>query len=227
MPLPGEPDGLMYDKKSGRFLAFVPGQHQVVIVDPVSVKAVGQVDVGAEPEAGVSDSAGAVFVTLPGTGEVVRLQGDTLAVAARWKTGRLRPSPIAIDPSGQRLFVGCRDRRLLVMDASNGRVIATVAIGEGTNSAVYDPRSNMVTVASSDGRLTLVRDEGGDRYVLAGTIAVPRGTRTMALDAEGGRLLTVTAEIASVEPPTPQRPYPLVHAKPSTFRLIALSPTGW
>ncbi len=224
VPMPGEPDGLVADAATGRVLALIPERHLVVAIDPVTAKVTATVDVGGGPEAGAPDGAGAVFLTIPATGELVRLDTRTMTVGTRWKTGCERPMPVAIDVATQRLFVGCRDRRLVVMDATDGHRIVTVPTGELTDAATFDPHTKTVAVASGGGGISLVREESADRYAAVGTIDTPRGARTMALDPASGRLFTATADIASVEPATAERPYPLLHPKPGTFRLIVIDP---
>lgn len=224
VPLPGEPDGLVADPATGHVLALLPEQHLVVAVDPSTAKITGTVDVGDGPEAGVSDGAGAVFLTMPESGDVVRLNTLTMTVDARWRTGCERPSPVAIDGTTRRLFVGCQDQRLLVMSAMDGHTVATARIGEGADAVTFDPNIKTVAVASGAGGISLVRQESADRYAAVETIDTPRGTRTMALDPATGRLFTVTADIASVEPATTERPYPLLHSRPGTFRLIEIDP---
>ncbi len=222
VPLPGEPDGLVTDTSTGRVFAFVPGVHRIVALDAATAAITGAVDTAGEPEAGVADGAGSLFVTLRDTGDVIRLDEAAMTVVARWRSGCERPSPIALDPASHRLFVGCRDRRLLVMDATDGHVVATVPIGETADAAAFDPRTRTVAVANGSGGITLIRAGEQDAYRVVGTIATPAGARTMALDPATGRLFTVTADIASVEPPTAERPYPRLHPRPGTFRLLVV-----
>ena len=226
VPLPDEPDGLVTEAARGLVLAFIPDRQEAVVVDAASGKVTGKVDVGGEPEAGVADDAAAVFVTVRDTAEIVRLDVTAMTVNARWRTGCKRPGPIAMDSATRRLFVGCADRRLVVLDATDGHLIATVPTSDLTDAATFDPRTRTVALANGGGSVSLIEEKSADNYVLAGNIATPRGARTMGLDAKGGRLFTATADIASIDPPTAARPYPLLHPKPGTFRLIVLRPTA-
>ncbi len=220
--LRGEPDGLTYDPVTRRVLAFLPSSHAVVAVDAADGHVAARVDVGGEPEAGVADGRGAVFVTVRDRSEVVRLDAATLRVTGRWPSGCERPSPIALDAADSRLFVACRDRQMAVLDSGTGRVVTSVATGAGTDALAFDPARRLVVAANGGGSITLVRADGADSYTRLGDVAMPHGARTMALDAAGGRLFTATADIARVQPPTKSRPFPLLIPKTGTFRMIVV-----
>jgi DNA-binding beta-propeller fold protein YncE len=224
--LGGEPDGMVYDPASHRVLAFLPHSHEVVAVDARTLHVAGRLDVGGEAEAGVADAHGSVFVTLRDLGAVLRLDTATLRVKARWAAGCPRPSPIAMDLAADRLFVACRDRRLIVLDAANGRTVAQAPIGDGTDGLAFDAPRHLVVASNGGGSITLVQSQAADRYARIGDLATAKGARTMALDAAGGRVFTVTADIARVEPPTPTRPYPRLIPKIGSFRLIIVRLPG-
>ncbi len=222
VPLGGEPDGLAYDPVSHRVLAFLPRTHEIVAVDAATLRVVGRLNAGGEPEAAVADGRGRVFITLRDQGEVIRVNAGTLRVRARWKIGCERPSPIAMDADAARLFVGCRDRQMLVLDAASGREMTALPTGKGTDGLAFDAARKLVIAANGGGSITLVRMDDPDHYAVHGTIAMPRGARTMALDAEGGRLFTVTSDIAAVQAPTRTRPYPRLIPQTGTFRMIVV-----
>ncbi len=222
IPLGGEPDGLAYDPASHRVLAFLPRSNEIVAVDARTLRVAGRVDVGGEADAAAADGQGAVFVTLRVRAEVIRLDVRTLKVTSRWPVACERPSPVALDAEAGRLFVGCRDSRMLVLDAASGRVVAEQPTGEGTDALVFDAGRQLAIAANGGGSITLVRVDGPDRYSLRGSIATPKGARTMALDAAGGRLFTAAADIARVQPPTHALPYPRLIPRTGTFRLIVV-----
>ena len=220
--LGGAPDGLAYDPASHRVLAFLPQSHEIVAVDARTLQVAGRLDAGGEAEAAAVDGRGAVFVTLRDQGEIIRLNAATLKIGARWKIGCERPSPIALNAASGRLFVGCRDQRMLVLDAQSGASIASVPTGEGTDAIAFDPVRHLVIAANGRGSISLARAEGADTYAALGGIVMPVGARTMAVDAAGGRLFTTTADIARTEPPTPKRPYPRLIPVLGTFRMIVV-----
>ncbi len=222
VPLHGEPDGMAYDPATKRVLAFLPLGNEIVAVDAHSLHVVGRLAIGGEAEGGVPDGHGAMFITLRDRGDVVRVDVAAMRVTARWQTGCERPSPIALDAASGRLFIGCRDDRILMLDAANGRVVGSAPTGEGTDSLAFDAGRHLAIAANGGGSITLVHVDGPDRYSVRAQIAMPKGARTMALDAAGGRLFTVTADIASEQPPTRTRPYPRLIPKSGTFRMIVV-----
>lgn len=222
LPLSGPPDGLVYDPVSRRLLVFLPHSHEIVAVDAAAPHVAGRLDVGGEAEGGAADGHGAVFVTLRDRGQVLRIDAASLRITAQWPAGCPRPSPVAMDEADGRLFIGCRDQRILVMDAGSGRILARLPGGEGTDAMVFDPGRRLAAAANAGGSITLVRSDRPDAWRVAAQIPMPLGARTMALDVARGRLFTVTADVARVEPPTPARPFARVIPKAGTFRLIVL-----
>ncbi len=69
-------------------------------------------------------------------------------------------SGLAIDIEHKRLFVGCRNKLMVTVDTTNGKVLAQVPIGPGVDASVYDPGTNLA-FSSSGGDATVTR-QGSD-----------------------------------------------------------------
>src|SRR5260370_38760680 len=95
-------------------------------------KVVGSIDLGGTRELAATDGKGHVFVNLVDKNVVLRIDSRTLTAGERWPLGTCeRPGSMAIDQKNARLFIGCANRLMAILDSNNGRLITTLPIGEG------------------------------------------------------------------------------------------------
>ena len=104
------------------------------------------------------------------------------------------PSGLAMDPKTKRLFVGCHNKLMVVVDAENGKVVAKQPIGAGTDATAFDPGLKLIFFSCSDGTVTVVHDDGGDRYSVVETIKTKERAKTMALDPKTHKLFLPSAD---------------------------------
>ena len=46
---------------------------------------------------------------------------------------------MAIDVKNHRLFLGCDNKLMVMMDSTDGKVLASVPIGQGVDANAFDP----------------------------------------------------------------------------------------
>ncbi len=110
----------------------------------------------------------------------------------------------------------------MVVDADNGSVLATEPIGNGTDFAVFDPKTERAYSSNRDGTISVVQETSPDKFVSLSAIPTEYGARTMAIDPASGRIYTVTADI-SVNPAAAPTDYRhRFDIKPGTVRLLFL-----
>ena len=106
-----------------------------------------------------------------------------MKVTAHWPlAGCEEPSGLALDVAHRRLFAVCGNRHMAVVDADQGRRVATVPIGEGPDGAAFDPERQLAFSSNGDGSLTVVHETSPETFEVVQTIATQRSARTMALD---------------------------------------------
>jgi len=219
------PDAIVYDPASRRVFCFNGRGNDVTAVDAaVDLSKEGVTDrleLGGKPELAVADGKGQVFVNLEDTSEVVRFDAKTLRITARWplKPGE-GPTGLAIDVERHRLFSACDNRKMVVLDAETGKVLATPAIGDGVDGAAFDPATGTAFSSNGDGTLTAVRETSPGTFEVVQTLATQRGARTMALDPTTHRIYLPTAEFGPAPTPTPgqQRQRPSI--VPGSFAIL-------
>jgi len=188
------PDAILYDSASGRVFTFNAGSRDATAIDAETEKVVGTVPLGGKPEFAVADAKGHVYVNLEDKSEVLALDAHKLTVTHRWPlTPGKEPAGLAMDRARRRLFATCHNEKMVVLDADSGRVLATPAIGKGTDACVFDPDTRLAFSSNGDGTLTVVREEGTDQFAVAETVTTQAGARTMALDPKTHNLFLATA----------------------------------
>lgn len=114
---------------------------------------------------------------------------------------------MAIDTATHRLFVGGGPSQVMI-DATNGEVVASVPICEGTDATWFDPGTSLSFSSCSDGHITVARVDLPDQLTVVGTIDTIRGARTMALDVATHRIYVAGQKYEPVDPNAPAPPPP-------------------
>mgnify|MGYP003694424207 CR=1 FL=1 len=64
----------------------------------------------------------------------------------RWPlAGCEEPSGLAIDTKKRRLFVGCGNKVMPVVDANTGKILATIPIGDGVDATAFDEETGLAS----------------------------------------------------------------------------------
>jgi len=221
-------DAIIYDPASKQVLAFCGDAHQMVAIAPdvdlKSGKASATLDLGGKPEFAVADGRGKVYVNIVDKDELAVIDTAPMKVIARWPTGAgKRPTSLSMDPKTQRLFIGCRNGKLIVMNADNGSVIADFPIGQGVDGTAFS--DGLIFASCFDGTLTVVREISADKFELAQTVPTALGARTLTVDPTSGTVYLPTADLKANAPATGahQHPYSPV---PGTFKILVVTRTA-
>ncbi len=226
VPIPNRnPDAILYDPASKRVFAFNGGNdREATAIDAKTGEIVGSIPLGGKLETGQADGAGHVFVNVEGTNEIADIDSRTLKVLHVWPVEECNePAGLAIDVAHKRLFAGCHNQVMAVVDYTNGKVVAKVPIGTGVDANRYDPATGLAFASCGDGTITVAHQDSPDKYTVVQTITTERGARTMALDPRNHNVYTVTADLGPAGPPTPEIPRPRPTIVPNTFRILIFS----
>jgi DNA-binding beta-propeller fold protein YncE len=193
------PDALLYDPSSDRVFTFNAKSMDATAISASTGEVVGTVKLEGRPEAGVSDEKGMVYVNILNKNEVAAFDAKTLEVKQRWSTAPgEQPVGLGMDAAKRRLFVSCRNDKMVVLDADAGKVLASLPIGKGTDACVFDASANLAFSSNKDGTLTIVESPAkGDFRVLA-DVTTQYGAKTMALDPKTHNIYLATADFKEV-----------------------------
>ena len=221
--IPGRnPDAILYDPATKRVFTFNGGTANATVIDATNGNVVGTVDLGGKPETGVVDR-GRVYVNVEDKGEIVVFDPKSLAVYAHWPLAPCEePTGLAIDRVHQRLFAGCGNKVMAVVDTRTGKVVASPAVGAGVDASGFDTATQLAFTSNGEGSITVVHEDTPDKYTVVETVPTQRGARTMTVDPRTHRLYTVSAEFGPAPAPTADRPRPRPPMIPGTFVVLEL-----
>lgn len=216
------PDAILYEPGRSEVYAFNGRGNSATVLDAKTNKVVATVPLSGKPEFAAADAkAGRVFCNIEDKNEVAVIDVKTHAVTATWPLApNEEPTGMAFDAGHQRLFVGCHNKVMVMLDGENGRIIATVPIGAGVDACAFDDGTQLAFASCGDGTITIAKEETPDTLKVAQILSTERGARTMALDPKTHRVYTVTAQIMPEQttPAPGERRRP--NYVPGTFHLL-------
>ena len=217
------PDAIAYDSSSKRVFTMNGGSNDTTAIDVATGKVAGTIPLGGKPEFSVSDGKGRMYVNIEDKSELVEFDPQALKETHRWKlTGCESPSGLAMDKENRRLFAGCDNKKMAVVNADTGKVITTLPIGDGVDANAFDPQTMLAFSSNGEGNLTVVHEDSADKFSVVETVATTKGARTMALDPETHKVYVVTAKFGPPPAATTENPRPRPTILPNSFEVIEL-----
>jgi DNA-binding beta-propeller fold protein YncE len=193
------PDSILFDPKSNQGWTFNGRGQSATVYDAATGKVVVEaIPLDGKPETGVADpQANRVYVNIENKDEVVVIDMTEHKVVARWPIAPgAKASGLAIDPVLHRLIIGCGNSEMVMMNSTDGRVVASVDCGQGVDAAAFDPETHLGFVsAGGSGTVTVARVEA-DKLTVVQTLTTQRGARTMTVDPNP-QDLSVQCQIAN------------------------------
>jgi DNA-binding beta-propeller fold protein YncE len=212
------PDCILYDPATKRVFAFNGKSHDATAIDAAKGTVVGTIKLEGKPEFAASDGRGGVFVNIEDRSQIDAIDPKQLEVKARWPLAPCEePSGLAIDRKNHRLFAGCDNKMMAVVDTDSGKVIATPAIGDGVDANGFDPGTSLAFASCGEGVLTVVKEESPTKFTVVANVPTQSGARTMALDEKTHNVVVVTAKFGPPPAATADNPHPRRTILPDTF----------
>ena len=218
------PDAILFEPTRSEVYAFNGRGKSATVIDAKSNQVVATVPLSGKPEFAAADGlSGRVFCNIEDKNEVAVIDMKTHAVTASWPLAPgEEPTGMAFDAVHHRLFVGCHNKLMTMLDSDTGKITATVPIGVGVDACAFDDATQLAFASCGDGTIMIGKEEALDKLAVVQTLTTERGARTMALDPATHRIYTCTAQIApepaSPSPPAGERRRPSY--VPGTFHLL-------
>jgi DNA-binding beta-propeller fold protein YncE len=217
------PDAILFDPATRRVFTFNGRSHNSTAIDAASGNIVGKIELGGKPEFGVSTGQGELFVNIEDKSELLALDPKDLKVKSRWPLAPCEsPSGLAIDKKNRRLFVGCDNKMMAVVNADTGKVITTLPIGDGVDADRFDPDQKLAFASCGEGVLTVVREDSPDKFSVVQNLKTERGARTMELDPKTHKIYLVTAKFGPSPAATAEQPHPRPSILPDSFEVLVV-----
>jgi DNA-binding beta-propeller fold protein YncE len=190
----GNPDAVLYDPGTSEIYTFNGRGNSATAFDAKTGNVVAaEIPLSGKPETGVVDSeAGRVYVNIENKNEVAVIDTKTHKVVANWPIAPGKAATgMAFVKDLHRLVIGCD--KMILMDSTNGKVVATLDCGSGVDASAYDPETKLAFVsAGGSGTVTVAKVEA-DKLTLVQTLTTERGARTMTVDSRTHKIYLANA----------------------------------
>ncbi|HXM68024.1 MAG TPA: hypothetical protein VN911_14920 [Candidatus Acidoferrum sp.] len=219
------PDAILYDSPTKRVFTFNGKSQDSTAIDAETGTVLGTIKLDGKPEFAASDGKGGVWVNIEDKSELVSIDPNKLEVKSKWPLAPCtEPSGLSLDKKNRRLFVGCDNKMMAVVDADTGKVLATPPIGEGVDATAFDDGTGLAFAScGGDGVLTVVREDSPEKFSVAENIPTQAGARTLALDSKTHKVFVVTAKFGPPPAATADNPHPRRSILPDSFVVLVLS----
>jgi hypothetical protein len=213
------PDAILYE----------PGRHEVytmngrgkssTVIDAQSGKVVATIPLQGKPESAQADSqAGKVFVNIEDMNTIQVIDTATHKVTATWPIAPGEAATgMAFDPATHRLFIGCDNKLMLMIDSATGKVVYSVPVGDGVDSTWFDPTTKLAFTSNGEsGTVTVAHEDSASVVKVVQTLKTRPGARTMALDPSTHTIYLATTDYEPQPAGAKGRPKAVV----GTFRVL-------
>ena len=190
------PDGMLYEPGQKEVYLFNGRGQSATVIDPKGGKVVATIPLGGKPEFAQADvKAGRVFNNLEDKSEVVAIDTKKHEVVNRWPIAPgEEPSGMAFDVKNHRLFLGCGNKLMVMLDSESGKVVASVPIGDGVDANAFDPGTQLAFASCGDGTVTITHEDAPDKLMVVQTLKTELGARTMTIDPATHKIYLASAK---------------------------------
>jgi DNA-binding beta-propeller fold protein YncE len=179
-------DGIMYDEPDDKIILTNHSRPigTLTAIDPASGDIVGTAELeDTSPEGAAADGKGHIFVNNEGKSTIQVIDVKTWKATASWPLAPCEgPTGIAYDKASNRIFAGCSGMSV-VLDASTGKVVATIANGTRVDALGWDPARKLVYIPNGgQGTVTVAHQDSADKYTVVATVPTFAGAKTICVD---------------------------------------------
>jgi DNA-binding beta-propeller fold protein YncE len=189
------PDAIAYDAVTKRVFTFNGASKDATAFAAVDGAVAGTIPLGGKPEFAAVDGTGKIFVNIEDTSELVEIDTQASKILHRWPLAPCEsPSGLSMDRKNRRLFAGCENKMMAVVDADSGKVVASPVIGDGVDATAYDPGTGFALSSNGEGTLTIIERDSAVNYSVLDNVPTKRSARTMGLDLRTHNVVLPAAE---------------------------------
>jgi DNA-binding beta-propeller fold protein YncE len=190
-------DGILYDDFSKKIVSCNGRGKSMTVIDPATDQAVATIQLTGWPETAVSDGAGKLYVNNAEKNEIDVIDASTWKIINTWPIAPgEHASGLAMDRQNMRLFAGCDNKLLVVVNALTGKVVQSLPIGDECDAVGFDHTLSMVYSSNGEGTLTIIRENAADSYSVLQNLTTKKGARTQAVDQDTHKIYLPTGEFA-------------------------------
>lgn len=212
------PDAILYDDYSKKIITCNGSGKSLSVIDPSTDKVVATIALSGKPETAVSNGTGKIFVNNENKSEIAVVDIINYKVIANWSIAPGEaPTGLSIDRNTNRLFAGCDNKLLMIIDATSGKIISKIPIGDGCDGTSFDPSTKNIFASCGEGVLTVIHENSAGQFNFVENIPTKRSARTLSIDTVTHHIYLPAAEFKASASQT-QRP-PMI---PGSFQVLVL-----
>jgi YVTN family beta-propeller protein len=196
------PDSILYVPGRQEVYTFNGRSDDATVFEAKTGKVVATIPLGGKPEFAVYDPGlGRIFNNIEDKSVVVSIDARTHKVVDTWPIAPgEEASGMAIDTKNHLIFIGCHNKLMVMMDCTNGKVVASVPIGQGVDANCFDPATGLAFASNGDGTVTIAHLDSPTKLTVVQTLNTQAGSRTMTLDPATHRIYLSAAQFEAAAP---------------------------
>ena len=201
----GGPDGILFEPLTESIYVFSHSAPSITVIDARGGNVVGTIEVGGAMEQAQSDGQGRLYVDVEDQKKIAVVDVKTRKVIAKYDLGDRGEGPagLGLDPKNHILFAMCHSRNCVVLNADDGKILATLPIGDGTDGGAFNPNTMEAFSSQRDGTLTVIKESSPTSFAVAQTLQTKAGCKTLSLDTKNNRVVVICTERAPQAAPVP------------------------
>jgi DNA-binding beta-propeller fold protein YncE len=193
----GRPDGILFEPLTERIYVFSHSAPNATVIDSKDGSVVGTIDLGGAPEQAASDGKGHLYVDLEDKDNIAVVDVKTLKVTAHYDLGGKGGGPggLGLDAKNNILFAFCHDpQTCVVLNAVDGKILATLPIGRGTDGGGFNPATMEAFSSQGDGTLTIIKENSPTSFEVVQNVQTKSRAKTCTLDTKKNQIVLITTE---------------------------------
>ncbi|MDR3458106.1 MAG: hypothetical protein P4N60_11710 [Verrucomicrobiae bacterium] len=198
----GRPDGILFEPFTGKILILSHQSPSITLIDPKDGTVAGTIDVGGAMEQAQSDGAGKLYVDVEDENKIAVVDLKAMKVVTKYDLGDKGEGPggLGLDAKNHILFAMCHSQNCMVVNADDGKILATLPIGNGTDGGGFNPATMEAFSSQRDGTLTIIKEKSPTEFEVAQNVKTKTGCKTCSLDTKKNVIVVVCTERAPQAP---------------------------
>src|SRR5665213_2854304 len=193
----GRPDGILLEPLTYHVYIFSHEDPSITVIDPKDGTVVGTVDVGGAMEQAQSDGQGKLYADVEDQKKIAVVDVKTMKLITKYDLGDSagEPGGLGLDVKNHILFAMCaRPNVCVVVNADDGKVLATLPIGNGTDGGGFNPATMEAWSSQRDGTLTIIKENSPMSFAVEQTVQTKAGCKTSSLDTKNNQIVLICTE---------------------------------
>lgn len=227
VPTGENPDAIVFEPARKEVYAFNGKGHSATVIAASSGDVVTTIELPGKPEfAAVDPAAGRVYVNIEDKNAILAIDTGTHQVVSTWPIAPGESaSGMALDAANHRLFIGCDNKLMLMVDSTNGKVVSSVPIEDGVDANAFDAQLHLAFSSNGEGgTLTIAHEDSPQKLTVVQSVKTQMTARTMALDPNTHRVYLAAATLAPAPKPEPGAARHRPATVPGSFKILVYGP---